>query len=195
MPKNIYVSIDYSRAVPLRYTVYCAEQTDADYANGRKGLRADELSELAVHETEDGLVRVRREIVILLALGGLVSLCDIGHGGAREALRDGGVREGSILRGGCGRVVLADRDRRRHGSARKWKKRKRGFYVRASRRMGARMGHGDGKGEVRRETDQPVGEDYEFLALVDGRVWEGAFWCRFCRRHEDILAMEMRSLV
>ena len=48
MPKNIYVSIDYSRAVPLRYTVYCAEQTDADYANGRKGLRADELSELAL---------------------------------------------------------------------------------------------------------------------------------------------------
>ena len=56
------------------------------------------------------------------------------------------------------------------------------------------MGHGGGKGEVRRETDQPVGEDDEFLALVDGRVWEGAFWCRFCRRHEDVYGDAFSSL-
>ena len=33
---------------------------------------------------------------------------------------------------------------------------------------------GDGQEEVRRETDQPVGEDDEFLVLVDGRVRERA---------------------
>ena len=57
------------------------------------------------------------------------------------------------------------------------------------------MGHGDGKGEVRRETDQPVGEDDEFLALVDGRVWEGAFRCRFCRRHEVVYGDVFSTLI
>ena len=72
-----------------------------------------EIGELAVNETKHRGMRVRGKLVILV-LGRLVALRDIGDRWARQTRRDWGMCQGGILWRRGSRVELIDRNRGRH---------------------------------------------------------------------------------